>query len=143
MPIISPYICLNTHTNTHSNTHTHTHTLRKKWAFHSYDYHGQIYVSMNLHHQLWNQSCAGSARGRRLRSCPGKGHLLSRCVLRYQKTLWELICVGSGNTKKMFPCRLMVIACLPYIILTYVSLNRKPLLLSSGKNLSWLSTILV
>lgn len=51
--------------------------------------------------------------------------------------------LGLETLKKMFPCRLMAIASLLYINLTYVSLNRKPLLLASGRNLSWLATILV
>ena len=61
-------------------------------------------------------------------------HELARCVLRYQKNLKEAI-FGIWECSKCFPCKLMVMSSLLYIVSVYESFHRYILLLDSTRNL--------
>ena len=59
-------------------------------------------------------------------------HPLARCVLRYQKTLREVI-FGVWECSNIFPYKLMVAASSLYAVLAYERFERNVLLSDSGK----------
>ena len=61
-------------------------------------------------------------------------HLLARCVLRYQKSLGEVI-FGVWERWKLFPSKLMVIASSLYVFLGSEMFHSDAVLLDDGRNL--------
>jgi len=62
--------------------------------------------------------------------------MLARCVCRYHKSLRKVI-FGVWESSKMFPCKLMVIGSLFYVIPASEGFHRNTLLLGTRRNLSF------